>query len=884
MKTIFKISGLVPILLLSTVVNMMAATGGLPEVIESRFIRLELSSENGSFRILDKNSGVWWESNINKKRLGEANITIDGKKSVVELSSFKINKKGDALELNIPAEGKTILVKIELLKPGNIIEFSYFASDGITVEKINLLDKALWIKDDEAGYFVVPVREGLIIPADSGKSFTHTFSTFNYEGCHIEMFGAVKKGSALFVTWRNSYVSLIVDSQISGSEKKSQTVSSTLSLSKSAKKFQIHFLGKGDYVDIGKAYREIAKNRGWFVSWDEKLKGAPERNLLFGSANIKLWSALTRRMSEDSTKELSVRVNWTFDEAATVAEHIKKDLRIEKVLFTVGGWIRRGYDNQHPDVLPAAPECGGNEKLAECSRRVKNLGYLFCLHDNYQDIYRDSPSWNEDFIMKNPEGKLVPGGVWAGGRAYVTCSLKALELAKRPQNLPAVKKLTDANAYFIDTTYAAGLYECYDPKHPLTREDDMKWKQALSDYARSLFGVFGSECGREWAIPHADFFEGLTGVSGKHYHDGGLENKVGGYVVPLFEIVYRDCIAMYGKYGYDINTAAGYVLDHIIYGRPLNYHNIPAGLYWTKSEQSGLKIKAPMVEFKQVSADSFEISYNWEVEKAPETDYTIFVHFTDKNGKILLQNDHKPEKPMSQWKPGINKTGPFRIRIPAAVQPPLDIRIGLYSPEQGTRIRLIGKDDGESRYIAGIIKSVDNALVVEPVKRQAITPGVFVKADNGWADGLHPTDRFIKNTCEVLNPLNELTSKMQMTEHRFLSADKKVQRAVFGAGSKSVAVLVNSGKEEYEVKTKFGGDITIPEYGFIIESPNFIAFHSLNWNGVNYDEPVLFTVRSLDGREILRSKKIRIFHGFGNEKIKIGESMFSVKKESTVSL
>ena len=257
-----------------------------------------------------------------------------------------------------------------------------------------------------------------------------------------------------------------------------------------------------------------------------------------------------------------LKVNWTFDEAAQVAEHLKSDLKLDKVLFIMGGWTHRGYDNQHPDILPANPECGGNSGLAECARRVMQLGYLFCLHDNYQDIYRDSPSWNEDLIMKQPDGSLVKGGHWWGGQAYLTCSRKALELAKRPQNLPAVKELTNADSYFIDTTYASGLQECFDPAHPLTRADDMKWKQALSDYARQEFGIFGSEDGREWAIPHSDFFEGLTGVDGTWYHDKNLLKETGGVSVPLFELVYRDCIALYGKYGFDISQSADYVLYH----------------------------------------------------------------------------------------------------------------------------------------------------------------------------------------------------------------------------------------------------------------------------------------------------------------------------------
>src|SRR4029077_8976828 len=134
-----------------------------------------------------------------------------------------------------------------------------------------------------------------------------------------------------------------------------------------------------------------------------------ERAKLFGAANIKLWSVLDRSMNAESTKEESVHLNWTFDEAAQVAEHFKKDLKLDKVLFTMGGWIHRGYDNQHPDILPTAPECGGVLSLANCSERILKLGYLLCLHDNYQDIYRDSPSWDQKYVMKTADGKLSRG-------------------------------------------------------------------------------------------------------------------------------------------------------------------------------------------------------------------------------------------------------------------------------------------------------------------------------------------------------------------------------------------------------------------------------------------------------------------------------------------
>jgi hypothetical protein len=309
-------------------------------------------------------------------------------------------------------------------------------------------------------------------------------------------------------------------------------------------------------------------------------------------------------------------------------------------------------------------------------------------------MYHDSPSFSEEFIMKNADGSLVRGGTWDGGRAYVTCSRKAVELARRPQNLTAVKTLSGANSYFIDTTYAAGLYECFDPAHPLTKADDIKWKQAISDYARGVFGSFGSEDGREWAIPHADYFEGITGVSGASFATRTLLTETGGAAIPLFELVYHDAIAAYGKYSYAANRAAEYAIEHMILGRTLNYHSVPNHLYW---------------------------------------------------------------------------------KGPPAAEPP--------APPEGAK-----------------------------------DPALFVRAENGWAQGMHPADRFMKNTHEVLSPLNELTGRMPMTRHEFLTADRKAQHSVFSDGKQTVEVVVNMGDADMKWQSKLGGAIELPAYGFLVET------------------------------------------------------------------
>jgi hypothetical protein len=730
--------------------------------LETAFFRFTIQAETGSCEVLDKQTHVEWAASENSAAFGSVTLKATGRTSQfalgrgdLESSSKQITAAFHPLANNSAA---AVRLTIEVLPDQRTLQIRYEADPALDAEACSPLNDVLSVTDTGKGYVVVPVREGLLIPTDSGLSFTHRFDTYAYEGCHMEMIGLVQNGSALLVTWDDPYVAVDVKSTLAdgASSAVRQRIAPSLILSKSAKSFRLHFLGRGDYVSLAKAYRGIAKEKGWVVTWDQKLKTDPERAKLFGAANIKLWSLLDRRMNEESTREESVRTNWTFEEAAQVAEHLKQDLKLDRVLFTIGGWIHRGYDNQHPDILPAAPECGGDAAFADCARRVMAQGYLFCLHDNYQDIYRDSPSWDERFVMKTPDGKLAHGGHWAGGMAYLTCSQMALELAERPQNLPAVKKLSNANAYFIDTTYAAGLQECFDPRHPLTRADDMKWKQALSDYARGVFGVFGSECGREWAIPHSDFFEGLTGVSGHYYHDAKLPSNLGATVVPLFDLVYRDCIAMYGKYGYDPSQAADYVLYHISLGRPLNYHSMPAHLYWKT----------------------------------------------------------KPAAPTHRSQQGLD---------------------------------------------------------------------LFTRADNGWSEGLHRMDRFIKNTYEILSPLNELTARLPMTRHEFLSPDRKVQRTLFGDGASQVSVTVNLGNSDCDARSKLGGQLRLPPLGFVVESPQFVAFYSRNWNGIQYASPPIFTLRSMDERPLANSRKVRIFHAFGDDRIQLRKSPVSVIRETTLN-
>jgi len=48
-----------------------------------------------------------------------------------------------------------------------------------------------------------------------------------------------------------------------------------------------------------------------------------------------------------------------------------------------------------------------------------------------------------------------------------------------------------------------------------------------------------------------------------------------------------------------------------------------------------------------------------------------------------------------------------------------------------------------------------------------------------------------------------------------------------------------------------------------------VAWNALSWNSLRYEAPVLFTLRSLDSLPLNRSTKVRIYHGYGESKLKL---------------
>jgi hypothetical protein len=158
----------------------------------------------------------------------------------------------------------------------------------------------------------------------------------------------------------------------------------------------------------------------------------------------------------------------------------------------------------------------------------------------------------------------------------------------------------------------------------------------------------------------------------------------------------------------------------------------------------------------------------------------------------------------------------------------------------------------------------------------------FTRTDHGWGEPLHPTDAFLKTTHEVLGPLHESTAHERLRRFEFLAADRSLQRAVYGQGENATTVIVNFGKQDAKVQSRFGGEVLLPPWGFVIDAPRLAAFYAKRWNGQDYPDAALFTLQAVDGKRLSAAARVRVFHGFGDPKIVWCGSTHEIRREAVI--
>ena len=85
-----------------------------------------------------------------------------------------------------------------------------------------------------------------------------------------------------------------------------------------------------------------------------------------------------------------------------------------------------------------------------------------------------------------------------------------------------------------------------------------------------------------------------------------------------------------------------------------------------------------------------------------DEDYRVFLHFLSDEAELMWAADHDPPRPTTEWTPGDPIEYTRTILVPLC--PYLgdaDVFMGLYSMEDGTRLRLAGDHVGQRSYRVG---------------------------------------------------------------------------------------------------------------------------------------------------------------------------------------
>jgi len=182
-----------------------------------------------------------------------------------------------------------------------------------------------------------------------------------------------------------------------------------------------------------------------------------------------------------------------------VLEGIRRRSRLfdgaAQVCYLVG-FQHEGHDSNYPDVFTCNPAAGGLAKLEKLIAEARACNATVSFHDNYDDAYRESPSWDPADIGTDAAGEPLKGGVWNGVQAY-WISLPKYERTKAEARLERTLAMYPVrDTYHLDVLTASVFRPDFDPAAPADRNDDLAARLRLAErFRRHGLDVTTEGCG-----------------------------------------------------------------------------------------------------------------------------------------------------------------------------------------------------------------------------------------------------------------------------------------------------------------------------------------------------------------------------------------------------
>jgi hypothetical protein len=322
------------------------------------------------------------------------------------------------------------------------------------------------------------------------------------------------------------------------------------------RKLRYTFFDDGGYVAMCKRYRQHARETGLLKTLEEKRANNADVDRLVGAVNVWCWSGDPARWCRELQQVGIERILWS---NRAKAEQI--------AAMNSLGVLTSRYDIYQDVMNPAEFPRLGSQHPDWTTRAWP------------KDLMIDSDGeWIRGWEVRAKDGAMIPCGV--------LCDRQAVDYAR--ERIPPELKTHPYGARFIDTTTAAPWRECYDTAHPVTRSESRQFKMDLLRVVSEECGlVTGSETGHEASVPVLHFFEGMMSLGPYRVPDSGrnmqqlldeVPERVARfqtghyYRLPLWELVYHDCVVSYWYWG-DYNNKLPALWDrrdliNALYGTP----------------------------------------------------------------------------------------------------------------------------------------------------------------------------------------------------------------------------------------------------------------------------------------------------------------------------
>ncbi|MBI5688333.1 MAG: hypothetical protein HZC54_24950 [Verrucomicrobia bacterium] len=711
-------------LLLNLVSWVALATAADPVVLENRALRVEIAPDNGRISVREKTSGRLWEQPAPEasaaRREAVYRVLKQSKTSIETERTFDPSKdlrvtlrlrftlpSANAPELRVEANADD--PKKPCGYPRFIEPFVLDAPHGVLVVAdysnghLYPLDLQPFPRGSFGGDRLDMPWVGLC-DLDSGAGYLLLLETS--DDCDVRMQKVAGKGGR----------ALVAPQVIWRPQKEAFGYTRSV---------LYHFATKGGHVALCKRYRTYAKEQGLIVPFTEKLKKNPNLKQLFGAPDV--WGDATLAFAREA-----------------------KAAGVEKMLI---------------HGKPATPAD---------MRAINDLGYLTSEYDNYTDILQakdgklDSSHANlpDDAVLKNDQQRMTAWLTWDKKTQYMKrCPMLWADAAKRT----AEKVLAEWPfiGRFIDVTTAEGMYECYDPKHPMTRTQKRECGPALHRVFRDRKLVMGGEHGIWWCVPWVDYIEGMQSggyaswPAGHLIHPktkdqefegawGKLKTKWETYAkwgighesrVPLWELVFHDCIVSTWYWG----DASDWLLDaapeitpkkdafNILYGTiPLLWANKEGA--WHKDRAVFLRTYRNTCKLHETLATAELLSHEFvtsdrAVQRTQFSDSTVcLVNFGEKPYRATVAGK-ACELPQNGWV----VTGP-KVQQSLVLEdgkPVTSIRAPGYafSDRGGVPVTLVAESEGWLRVTVGASAACVRLRPADADRASKATTGVLYRCD-----------------------------------------------------------------------------------------------------------------------------------------------------------